>query len=423
MNLQKKLEEVLVGGVNSPVRAFTHVDEPPLIAASAKGSILTDIHGKKYIDYCGSWGALILGHCPKSVCQAVSEQLQRGTSFGLSTEAEEKLARSICSCLPSIEKLRFTSSGTEAVMGALRLARAVTGKNLIIKFIGNYHGSSDSLLTEAGSALWHASKPSSSLGVPAGAIADTLSLPYNDIPAFQKAMALPGIKNMIAAIIIEPFAGNMGFIPADPDFLKLLSRTSRESAALLIFDEVITGFRIGLQSAQGFYGISPDLSCLGKIIGGGFPAAAFGGPAKYMDALAPLGKVFHGGTLSGNPIAMEAGLATLKILREKNFYSLLEEKSKILTQGLKDYIKQNSLPLSLHSQASCFSLFFQPKIKRASDVKASENFKAYFTYMLKHGIYIPPSPFETSFISSAHTEQELSYTRDTIINFLKQSYP
>ena len=408
--------EVLPGGVNSPVRAFVGLDVAPLVVAKGKGSRIWDLDGHSYIDYCGSWGALILGHAPRSVVKAATQQIKLGSTFGITTAVEESLARRIIGHLPSIEKIRFVSSGTEATMSALRLARGYTGKSLILKFEGNYHGHADGLLTGAGSGVSHL--PPGSPGIPEEMVRSTRSLSYNDVEGTRAFLR----KNPdLAAVILEPIAGNIGVIPATREFLEMLREETKKIGAVLIFDEVITGFRVGLQGAQGYFGIIPDLTCLGKIVGGGFPAAAFGGRREIMDCLAPQGKVYQAGTLSGNPVAMRAGEATLTEIEKRGFYEELEEKTRLLTDPIEQLIQKRDLKAHLARVGSMFSLFFGVTHARSkSDLKDLDLplFNRFFSYLLERGVYFSPSPYETSFVSSAHTEADLLYTRKVIIEFL-----
>lgn len=409
------------GGVNSPARAFINLDLIPLITASAKNDIIEDVDQNKYIDFCMSWGSLILGHSPKKIMDKVIEQLSCGTSYGTSTPIEEKIASLIIEKMPSIEKIRFVSSGTEAVMSAVRVARGYTQKNLIIKFNGNYHGHHDSFLVKAGSALSQLNSESSSDGVPKELVQNMVSLEYNDFEKTKNFLEDLTIQKKLAAVIIEPIAGNIGVVPAEKKFLEMLREKTKQANALLIFDEVITGFRVGINGAQGLYGIDPDLTCLGKIIGGGFPAAAFGGKRVIMDKLAPLGSVFQAGTLSGNPIAMLAGYLTLVELCQNDFYEKLEQQSSILLDPIEQFIQENDLNVSCQKVGSMFSLFFGVKnvsTKKDLDQIDTSLFKSFFHYLFDHGVFIPPSPYESWFISTAHEKKNLIKTKDLIISFL-----
>lgn len=393
------------GGVNSPVRALRSVGEKPLFIAKADGTTLTDVDGNEFTDFCLSWGVFILGHNHPQVKQAVNQAIELGTSYGIPTLQETALARLVVEAVPSVEKVRFVSSGTEAVMSAIRVARGFTNRNIIVKFDGNYHGHADHLLVSAGSGVAQLSG-SSSGGVPAGFTQYTLSLPYNDVEAVKMLFAQKGSE--IAAVILEPVAANMGVVVPTDEFLKTLREITTQFGALLIFDEVITGFRLGLTGAQGRLGVKPDLSTFGKIIGGGFPAAAFGGRAEIMDLLAPLGPVYQAGTLSGNPVAMASGIQTISLLSEPNFYTNLEVKSNAFITELKDTIKGKDIVLN--SIGSMFTLFFSDhEIRNFEDVKRSDTdrFALFFRELLKENIYISPSAYEASFISAAHSDNQL----------------
>ncbi len=411
----QQLSHTIPGGVSSPVRAFSSLGMTPLVVDRGEGDQIVDVDGNIFIDYCGSWGASILGHAPPSLVQAVSSQLLRGSSFGITTPLEGALAEEIASHYPAMDLLRFVSSGTEATMSAIRLARGYTGRDIVIKFDGNYHGHHDSLLIRSGSFEMGAF--TASAGVPDAFISKTVSLPYNDSEAFERFIAG---REDIAAIIVEPIAGNMGLIPASKFFLERLRKESERLGAVLIFDEVITGFRVSCGGAGELYGIEPDLTCLGKIIGGGLPCAAFGGRRSLMSALAPLGSVYQAGTLSGNPLAMQAGLAVLKELKKPDFYRVLQQKADLLLGPIEDLIQERGSSLCLQRCGSIFSLFFG--IKEAHSEKDilscdKELFKAFFIYLFERGIYLSPAYNEVSFISSAHTEEHLIYTRDTILRF------
>lgn len=406
------------GGVNSPVRAMKSVSEKPLIIKRSFQDTLVDVDDNHYIDYCNSWGALILGHSPQVVVDQVKEHLDQGTTVGLSTPIEAKIAEKICYLISSVEKVRFVSSGTEATMSAVRLARGFTGRNLVVKFTGGYHGHADLFLADAGSALLDFASEPSSKGVPHGVIKDVVSLPYNDIAIAREFLQ----NNQVACVIIEPIAGNMGVVPARFEFLEMLREETQKQGALLIFDEIISGFRVGLRGAQGLLGIEPDLTCLGKIIGGGFPAAAFGGRADIMDHLAPLGEVFQAGTLSGNPIAMLAGYTTLKELEDPLFYSKLQGKVRAFLDPIETFIKSESLNMSLQQVGSMFTLFFGVRqVTHFEDTKRLDlpMYRKFFQYLLNRGIFIPPSQYEAWFISSAHSEKHLDKTQKEILNFLK----
>jgi glutamate-1-semialdehyde 2,1-aminomutase len=416
--LYEKLCKLIPGGVNSPVRAFKDVQTTPLIVEKGAGDTIWDIDGYAYIDYCGSWGALILGHAHPKVTSAACAQVQAGSSFGITTPVEFKIAEKICKYLPSMEKIRFVSSGTEATMTALRLARGYTGKSHILKFNGNYHGHSDGLLVQAGSGVMNLTPESSSKGIPQELVKHTLSLPYNEIDLVRKTIRS---RDDLAAVILEPIAANMGLVPAEQSFLEMLREETDKKKIVLIFDEVITGFRVGLGSAQGFYGIIPDMTCLGKIIGGGFPAAAFGGKKEIMDCLAPLGGVYQAGTLSGNPVAMSAGLATLQELENPHFYEELQKKTDFLLQPIRECIERENLNMCLQQQGSFFTLFFGVKeVKRKEDLKSldEEKFRQFFHFLLQNGVYFSPSQYEACFVSSAHTYKHLLRTQTLIVHFL-----
>ncbi len=404
--------KVLVGGVNSPVRAFAAVGGTPPVIERGKGSRLTDIDGNEYIDYVGSYGPAILGHAAEPVVTAISKAVLRGTSYGAPTEGETHLAEAIAAAVGSIEKVRFVSSGTEAAMSAIRLARGATGRDMIVKFTGCYHGHADALLVSAGSGATTLGVPSSP-GVPAGATADTLLLAYNDLPAVQAAFARHGGE--IACVLVEPVAGNMGVVPPAEGFLQGLRELCDGSGAWLIFDEVMTGFRVAFGGAQGLYGVRPDLTVLGKIVGGGMPVGAFGGPAELMKHLSPEGPVYQAGTLSGNPAAMAAGLATLQELREEGFYEQLERTGASLEAGLRAAAAEAGL-----SRKVCFSrvgsmmcCFFTPgPIRDYASAKRSNTaaYAAYFHAMLDAGVYLAPSQFEAMFVSAAHGEEDVAQT-------------
>jgi len=410
---------IIPGGVHSPVRAFPGLDLTPLIVSHGKDDQIWDVDGHKYIDYCGSWGALILGHAAPQVVQAAAQQLERGSSFGISTEIEQQFTAELLRHFPSMDKMRFVSSGTEATMSAVRLARGYTGRPLLVKFDGNYHGHADSMLIRAGSGVSHLKKASSK-GIPAGMVRYTVSLPFNDVEGVRDFLRS---RKDVAAVIVEPIAGNMGVVPATPAFLQMLREETKMTGALLIIDEVITGFRVGIKGAQGKYGIVPDLTCLGKIIGGGFPAAAFGGKKEIMDHLAPLGPVYQAGTLSGNPVALAAGQAALKQIETQGFYEKLNQKTNFLLDPIQECIRQKNLPVCLQREASMFTLFLGVReVKCKSDLDTLDHalFKRYFQTLFGKGIYMPPSAYEAAFVSQAHTLENLAFTRDAILDFLKE---
>ena len=405
-----RAKNVLVGGVNSPVRSFRSVGGTPLIVDHAAGARLFDVDGREYIDYVCSWGALILGHAHPDVVAAVSDQARQGTSYGMTSPLEIELGEKIIRALPSIERIRFVSSGTEATMSAIRAARGFTKRDLILKFEGCYHGHSDSFLVEAGSGLATLGI-SSSPGVPDVLARLTLNSPYNDLDAAEEIFARH--KGKIAAVIVEPVAANMGVAPPMMMFLEGLRELTERDGALLIFDEVITGFRIAHGGAQNCFGIKPDLTTLGKIIGGGLPVAAYGGRRDVMEMVAPLGPVYQAGTLSGNPLAMRAGLATLPHLEAPNFYDSLSRKSGRLGEGLREALKESGVVGQVNVAGSLLTLFFTSEaVLDYSDAKKSDTtrFAAFFTEMLDRGIFLPPSQFEALFVSSAHTDADIERT-------------
>ena len=413
----EKSEEVIAGGVNSPVRAFIGLGVDPMIVSKGKGDMITDVDGRTYIDYCMSWGALLHGHAHPLVTQRIIERTKLGSSFGIATEEEDKLARELVEAVKSLEKVRFVSSGTEALMTAIRLARGYTKRPVVIKFNGNYHGHADPFLVKAGSAVSQVCQDSSSDGVPHDSVKNTVSLPYNDSETFKQVMRDPFYSQFIAAVVIEPVAANMGVVPAKPEFLELLRSETKRIGAVLIFDEVISGFRVAFGGAQEIYEMEPDLSCFGKIIGGGFPAAALGGRKEIMDCLAPEGKVFQAGTLSGNPVAMEGGLASLELAKVDGFYQELKRKTEVITKPVRE------TGICIQEAVGMFTIFFGPKeVSSFEDLKDldKERFKEYFRFMLERGIYLSPSPYEACFISSAHTEEHLEKTRDAIVEFLSK---
>jgi glutamate-1-semialdehyde 2,1-aminomutase len=406
----RRATEVLVGGVNSPVRAFRAVGGDPIIVDHAAGARLWDADGNEFIDYVCSWGALICGHAHPKVVEAINAQARRGTSYGMPTELEVELATRIRNALPSCEKVRFVSSGTEATMSAVRLARAATGRDLIIKFEGCYHGHSDSFLSDAGSGLATlgiAACP----GVPQALAALTLNAPYNDIAAVQKLFDQH--RDKIAAVIVEPIAANMGVVPPAPGFLQGLRDLTTRHGALLIFDEVITGFRVCYGGAQTTFGITPDLTTLGKIIGGGLPVAAYGGRCDLMDRVAPLGPVYQAGTLSGNPLAMSAGIATMDLLAAPGFYDSLNARAKRLGDGIANAVRETGVPAVAVRAESLLTLFFSGEnVQNYDSAKKcdTKRFAAFFRAMLERGIFIAPSQFEALFVSAAHTDADIDRT-------------
>lgn len=408
--LFERAQRAIPAGVNSPVRAFRAVGREPLFIRSGNGAEIIDVDGNVYLDYVGSWGPLILGHAPSAVIEAVRAGAERGTSYGAPTELEIDLAEEIKAAFPSIERVRLVSSGTEAAMSAIRLARGFTGRDRIVKFEGCYHGHSDSLLVKAGSGLATFGAPDSA-GVTAGLARDTVVLPFNDAEALDKTFAEHG--NQIACIIVEPVAGNMGCVLPKPDYLRLLRQIVDRSGALLIFDEVITGFRVAYGGAQELYGVTADLTCLGKIIGGGLPAAAFGGRADVMSKIAPLGPVYQAGTLSGNPLAVTAGLTTLRFLKETKPYEDLERRSARLEQGLRDAAAECGIPSTINRVGSMLTAFFTegPVNDWQSASKCDTGrYARFFGAMLDEGVYLAPSQFECAFVSLAHTDEIIERT-------------
>ena len=398
--------KVLVGAVNSPVRAFKAVGGNPLFVARGKGSKIWDADGNRYVDYVCSWGALILGHADPRVLAATSTAAGRGTSFGAPTEAEVRLAEKVRSLIPSVEMLRLVSSGTEATMSALRLARAYTKRPAFLKFEGCYHGHADPFLGQAGSGRATFDLPSSP-GVTAGTVADTLTVPYNDLEAVEEAFRKG--SDRIAAVIVEPVAANMGVIPPDVGFLEKLRKLCTENGSVLIFDEVVTGFRVSPGGAQELYRVRPDLTCLGKILGGGFPSAAYGGRREIMEMVSPEGPVYQAGTLSGNPVAVAAGLATLGALN-RGSYDRLEALSQTLQRGFAEAASAAGVEVTINRVGSMFATFFGPgPVRSFAEAKGSEHmlYPKFFWAMLKRGVYLPPSAFESNFVSLAHKEGDI----------------
>jgi glutamate-1-semialdehyde 2,1-aminomutase len=405
-----RAKKLLVGGVDSPVRAFRAVGGTPLIIDHAAGSRLYDVDGHEYIDYVCSWGALILGHAHPDVVDAIADQAQRGTSYGMTSPLEIELGERIASALPSMQMLRFVSSGTEATMSALRVARAFTKRDLVLKFEGGYHGHADSFLVEGGSGL-ATLEISSSPGVPAALATLTLNAPYNDLPAVERLFSEH--SGNIAAVFVEPVAANMGVVSPDAGFLEGLRVITQREGALLVFDEVITGFRVGYGGAQTQFHIQPDLTTLGKIIGGGLPVAAYGGRREFMELIAPLGPVYQAGTLSGNPLAMRAGLATLPKLEARGFYDALNQKAQRFAEGLRSALKEAGVPAQVNVAGSSLTLFFtDAPVRNYADAKKADTarFGAFFRAMLERGVFLPPSQFEGLFVSSAHTDDDIDRT-------------
>ena len=411
MSLFTDAREVIAGGVNSPVRAFAGVGGEPVFFKSARGAWVESEDGRRFIDYVGSWGPMILGHAHPAVIEAVIETAQRGLSFGAPCVLETRIATKITELMPSIERLRMVSSGTEATMSAIRLARGHTGRDKIVKFEGCYHGHSDSLLIKAGSGALTLGVPSSP-GVPAELAAHTITLPFNDADAVAQAFDELGAE--IACVIVEPIAGNMNMVPPVPGFLETLRDVCSSNGAVLIFDEVMTGFRVAKGGAQAVFGIEPDLTTLGKVVGGGMPAAAFGGRADIMADIAPDGPVYQAGTLSGNPVAMAAGLATLELIDKPGFYDQLGERTKQLTDGLAAAAAGTGVALCVEQQGGMFGFVFAESgpVRSFAQVAAAdvERFKAFFHGMLNEGVYLAPSAFEAGFVSAAHGESEIEQT-------------
>lgn len=409
--LFEQAQQYIPGGVNSPVRAFRGVGKEPLFIKKGHGAYLIDVDDNEYIDYVGSWGPLVVGHVHPYVVQKVTETLQLGFGFGAPTEIEVQLAQKVCQLMPSIEMVRFVNSGTEATMSAIRLARGYTKRDKIIKFAGCYHGHSDSLLVAAGSGGLTFGVPNSA-GVPQSVAQHTLVAEYNNLEEVAALFAEQGED--IAGIILEPIAGNMNFITPLPGFLQGLRSLCDQYGSLLIIDEVMTGFRVGLGGAQAHYGVKPDITALGKVIGGGFPVGAFGGRKDIMQSIAPLGPVYQAGTLSGNPVAMSAGLATLELISIPGFYERLSQQTEKLMQGLQAHAEVTGIPLLTSSIGGMFGLFFTEAkaITSEKEVKGCdvERFKQFFHGMLAEGIYFAPSAFEAGFVSSAHTDKEIEKT-------------
>ncbi len=416
----QEAQKYIPGGVNSPVRAFKSVGGEPVFIQRAKGAYLWDADGKQYIDYIGSWGPMVLGHANDDVIKAVQVAAENSLSFGAPTEAETVLAKKICELIPSIDKIRMVSSGTEATMSALRLARGYTGRDKIVKFEGCYHGHSDSLLVKAGSGALTFGVPTSP-GVPTALAEQTLTLQFNNLEQAETLFA--DVGEQIAAIIIEPVAGNMNLITPQSGFLEGLRKLCDEYGTVLIFDEVMTGFRVGLQGAQGVYNITPDLTCFGKVIGGGMPVGAFGGKEEIMNHISPDGPVYQAGTLSGNPVAMAAGIKTLELISTPNFFENLTVKVKSLMLGLKNVSQSHDIPLATNGIGGMFGLFFTEaeRINTFDDSVAcdSDRFNKFFHGMLERGVYLAPSSFEAGFVSITHSENDIADTIDHACEVMK----
>ena len=414
-----KAKSLMPGGVNSPVRAFKNINGNPIFFEKAKGAYLFDADGNKYIDYIGSWGPMIMGHSHPKIVDAIKNQADLGTSYGAPTGLESDVASLIIQCIPSIEKIRMVNSGTEATMSAIRLARGYTNKDKIIKFDGCYHGHVDSLLIKAGSGVSTFGLPDSP-GIPKDLAKHTITCPYNDVEAFQKIF--DEIKDDLAAVIVEPVAGNMGFVPGTKKFLETIREKTTSVNSLLIFDEVMSGFRVSLGGAQEIYDIKPDLTALGKVIGGGLPVGAFGGKKDVMDYLAPIGPVYQAGTLSGNPLAMAAGSTLLKLIIEENPFELLEANAKELLSGIKNIMDTAGIPFSTNQIGGMFGFFFSEKLpKNIVDVSASDDniFALFLNACIRNGIYFAPSKFEAGFISTKHGKNEIHKTLEIIENIIK----
>lgn len=406
----ERAKKVMPGGVSSPVRAFNGVGGIPPFIAKAKGSHIWDVDGNEYIDYVGSWGPAILGHAHPKVVAALNDAIENGTSFGAPTELETHLASMICDAVPSMEMVRFVNSGTEATMSAIRLARGATKRSKIIKFEGCYHGHADSLLVKAGSGAATCGEPTSA-GVVEDVIKHTIVCRYNDIDGFEDAMRTHGKE--VACVIVEPVAGNMGCVPPKEGFLEGLREIAKKHGTLLIFDEVMTGFRIAFGGAQERYKIKPDLTCLGKIIGGGLPVGAYGGRREIMENISPLGAVYQAGTLSGNPLAMTAGIKTIEILSVPGVYKKLDEISKSLTDGIQNIFQEYHIPNRINRVGAMWSIFFtdRPVVDFVTSTESDcKKFRRFFHFLLDRGIYLAPSPFESAFISLAHTDDDIKKT-------------
>ncbi|ABM62775.1 glutamate-1-semialdehyde 2,1-aminomutase [Halorhodospira halophila] len=411
--LFQQARELIPGGVNSPVRAFKGVGGEPIFFERGEGPYMWDVDGKRYVDYVCSWGPLVAGHADPEIVRRVQETAAKGLSFGTPVELEVEMARTLCQHVPSLEMVRLVNSGTEATMSALRLARGFTGRDKIVKFQGNYHGHVDALLAQAGSGALTLGVPGCP-GVPEAVVAETLTVPYNDIEAVEQCFNEHGSE--IAAVIVEPVAGNMNCVPPVPGFLEKLREVCDRTDALLIFDEVMTGFRVGPQCAQGRYGITPDLTCLGKVVGGGMPVGAFGGRREIMEGLAPTGGVYQAGTLSGNPVTMAAGLATLERITAPGAFEGLEQTTTRVVDGIKERADAAGIPLATNQAGSMFGLFFtdDAPVTRFEQVKACDldAFNRFFHAMLDEGVYLAPAAFEAGFVSLAHDDNAVQETLD-----------
>jgi len=418
--LFERAQRLMPGGVNSPVRAFRAVGGTPFFVARGEGCFLWDVDGNRYVDFVCSWGALILGHAHPEVVAAVKAAVERGTTYGAPTELEVRLAEQIQSAFPTMEMLRLVNSGTEATMSALRVARGYTGRRKVVKFEGCYHGHADYLLVKAGSGATTFGIPDSA-GVPESFSQETIVLPYNDADAFIRTM--DEIGDQVAAVIVEPVAGNMGVVLPQQKFLQALREQTRKHGAVLIFDEVITGFRLTYGGAQHLFGIEPDMTCLGKIVGGGFPLAAYGGRREIMQAVAPLGPVYQAGTLSGNPVAVTAGLTTLRILERDKPYAELERRTNWLTDAIADAARAFNIPVQINRIASMFTAFFtdQPVTDYASAKRSdTKRFARFFHALLQRGVFLPPSQFEAAFLSVAHSDEVLAQVAEAMRQAMRQ---
>ncbi len=418
--LFSEAQKYIPGGVNSPVRAYKGVGGEPLFIKQGKGSKIFDVDGNSFIDYVLSWGPLILGHAHPEVLRSVRETIEAGMSFGAPTELELELAKMVVEAVPSVEMVRMVSSGTEAVMSAIRLARGFTGRDKIVKFEGCYHGHSDSLLIKAGSGVLTLGIPGTP-GVTRGTAQDTILLPYNNLEAVKEVFEKHSEE--IAAVIVEPVAGNMGVVLPKPGFLEGLRELTSKYGSVLIFDEVITGFRVSYGGAQELFGVQPDLTTLGKVLGGGMPVGAFGGKKEIMEKIAPTGPVYQAGTLSGNPVAMAAGIATLKVLQKPGFYSTIEEKAKRLREGLTSILRELDLGYTINSCGSMMCLFFTEEEVidfRSASTSKTELYSKYFWKMMEQGVYLAPSQFEAAFLSIAHTTEDIDFTLEAAERSLRE---
>ncbi len=418
--IYRQLCEILPGGVNSPVRAFKNVKQQPMVVERGAGDTVYDADGNSFIDFCFSWGALIHGHAHPAIVEAAQKRITQGSSFGITTEIELKLARKIVSDIPSMEMVRFVSSGTEATMSAVRVARGYTGRKIMVKFSGNYHGHADSFLVQAGSGVLGLTASSTSAGIPDEFVQFTACLPYNDVEAVRAYLNDPRYRDDIAAVFIEPVSGNMGVVPAKPEFLQMLREETKKIGALLVFDEVKCGYRMPKKTAQATYGIIPDMTCLAKIIGGGFPAAAFGGRKEVMQTLAPLGKVYQAGTMSGNPVAMAAGLAALELLDAPGVYEELQRKVDMIAKPVRECLEKKGINACLQQSGSMFNIMFgRKKVESLEDVKSLdiEEFGRFFRHLYDRGVYISPSQYESWFVSTVHRDENLEKARDVILDY------